>query len=225
MVSREIKTILFDAYGTLFDLASIDSALSELYGEKAQEIARIWRQKQLEYSWLRTLMGRYVDFYELTGDALAYALEAVGLESSPDGRKALMQEYYRLKAFPEVAGALSRMKGKFHLAILSNANPSLLERAVSFNGLDDLLDDFISADELHLYKPSPAIYQLPEKKLGLAPWNLLFVSANTWDVAGAAACGLQVAWAMREPAVPEKLGLKPDTIVKGLDELATLLER
>ena len=223
MVSREIKTILFDAYGTLFDISSIDAALEERYGELAREAALLWRRKQLEYTWLRSLMGRYVDFYDLTADALAYTLEACGLESSPADRKALMQEYYRLRAFPEVQAALRRMKGKFHLAILSNANPSLLEHAVTFNGLDELLSDFISADELHLYKPAPAVYRLPEKKLGLAPWNLLFVSSNTWDVAGAAACGLQVAWAKRTPAIPEKLGIRPDTVVKDLLELADML--
>ena len=223
MVSKEIKGILFDAYGTLFDIASIEPRLEQLCGEKAPAVAELWRRKQLEYSWLRTLMVRYVDFYDLTRDALSYALETFGLEVSSADKQALMQEYYRLKAFPDVREALGLLKGKYHLAILSNANPSLLERATSFNGLDEILDDYISADELQLYKPVPAIYQLPEKKLRLAPWNLLFVSANTWDVAGAAACGLQVAWVKRQEAIPEKLGLKPDVIVKDLLQLARLI--
>jgi 2-haloacid dehalogenase len=223
MISKEIKGIFFDAHGTLFDVGSIHSALEQLCGNQAPAVAELWRRKQLEYSWLRTIMGRYVDFYELTKDALRYALQAVGLELSRADKQALMQEYYRLKAFPEVPEALARLKARFHLAILSNANPSMLERAVSFNNLEDLFDDIISADELQVYKPNPAIYQLPVKKLGQASWNLLFVSSNTWDVAGATACGLQVAWVKRGEAVPEQLGLLPDTTVGSLTELTDLL--
>jgi 2-haloacid dehalogenase len=225
MISKEIKGICFDAYGTLFDISSIDEALEQVCGAQARQVGELWRRKQVEYTWLRTLMGRYADFYEVTKDALRYALLATGAALSPEAELGLMQAYYRIKTHPEVSEALSRLHGRYRLAILSNANPSMLERAVAHNDLEDYFEDLISADELQLYKPSPAIYQLPERKWGQASWNFLFVSSNTWDVAGAAACGLQVAWVKRGPAIPEQLGLYPELTVNDLLELAERLEQ
>ncbi len=220
---QQLEGIAFDAYGTLLNIASIDTQLQEQFGDKAPAVAAHWRRKQLEYTWLRTLMGKYKDFYALTKDALTYALEAADVQASPEQRQQLMREYYLLEAYSEVSSAMEELKGKYRLAILSNANPSLLERAAVHNGLDELLDKIISADEVGQYKPVPAVYQLAEKHLELPAAKILFISSNTWDVAGATAFGLQTAWVRRGQGTLEQLGFQPSLIVNDLTELANLL--
>ena len=219
----KIKGIAFDAYGTLFNIASIDFLLEQLFDDRARQVAAYWRRKQLEYTWLRTMMGRYKDFYELTRDALYYALEATNTSATEGQVQELMQQYYHLDAYSEVKGALARLKGRYRLAILSNANPSLLERAAAYNGLDELLDEIISADQIRQYKPAPGVYQLAEKGLKLPAENLLFVSSNTWDVSGAAAYGLQTAWVQRGYSTMEHLEVAPAVTASNLEELAELL--
>ncbi|MCB0579037.1 MAG: haloacid dehalogenase type II [Phaeodactylibacter sp.] len=221
--AEKIKGIAFDAYGTLFDIASIDFLLEQIFDDRARQIAAQWRRKQLEYTWLRTLMGQYKDFYELTRDALYYALEATNTSADEAQVRELMQQYYHLDVYPEVRNALARLRGTYRLAILSNANPSLLERAVAYNGLDEWLDEIISADQIRQYKPVPGIYQLAEKELGLPAENLLFASSNTWDVAGATAYGLQTAWVQRRRSVMERLDVKPAVTAANLEELADML--
>ncbi len=221
--AAKIKGIAFDAYGTLFDISSIDFLLEQLFDDRAHQVAAHWRHKQLTYTWLRSLMGQYKDFYDLTRDALYYALEATNTEASEAQVQELMQQYYRLEVYPEVKSALASLKGRYRLAILSNANPSLLEKAAAYNGLDELLDEIISADQARQYKPAPGVYQLAGKGLGLPAENLLFASSNTWDVAGATAYGLQTAWVQRRHGVMERLDVEPAITVANLTELAGLL--
>lgn len=213
------KALVFDAYGTLFDVASIEGALRQHYPEQAAAIAPIWRQKQLAYTWLRTLMGRYKDFYALTEDALRYALQANDCPEDEARIRPLMAAYYRLSAYPDVKPALGQLKGDYALAILSNANPSLLQRAVLHNDLEFAFDALISADELQAYKPTPAVYGLAAQHLQLPPETILFVSANTWDIAGAKSAGLATAWMDRQAGQAEALGFLPDFTLGGMEEL------
>ena len=221
--TEKIKGIAFDAYGTLFNIASIDFLLEQLFDDRARQVAAHWRRKQLEYTWLRTMMGQYKDFYELTRDALYYALEAANTVFNEAQVREMMQQYYRLEVYPEVKTALARLKGQYRLAILSNANPSLLEKAAAHSGLDEWLDEIISADQIRQYKPVPGVYQLAEKGLKLPAKNLLFVSSNTWDVAGAAAYGLQTVWVQRRHSVMERLDVEPTATTANLEELAEIL--
>ena len=219
----EIKGIAFDAYGTLFNIASIDFLLEQVFDDRARQIAAYWRRKQLEYTWLRTLMGQYKDFYDITRDALYYALEATNTSATEAQVAEVMQQYYHLDVYPEVKTALAQLREKYRLAILSNANPSLLEKAVAHNGLEVLLDEIISADQIHQYKPVPGIYRLAEEGLGFPAKNLLFASSNTWDVAGATAFGLHTVWIHRKRSVMERLDVKPAITASNLSELAEML--
>ncbi|MCB0564283.1 MAG: haloacid dehalogenase type II [Phaeodactylibacter sp.] len=221
--TAKIKGIAFDAYGTLFNIASIDFLLEQLFDDRARQVAAQWRRKQLEYTWLRTLMGKYKDFYSLTEDSLYYALEATNTVGSEAQVRELMQQYYHLAVYPEVKATLARLKGKYRLAILSNANPSLLEKAAAHNGLDEWLDEIISVDQIRQYKPAPGVYQLAERSMGLPTENILFVSSNTWDVSGATAYGLQTAWVQRKHSVMERLDVQPAVTMTNLAELAELL--
>ncbi|TXB61494.1 haloacid dehalogenase type II [Phaeodactylibacter luteus] len=220
-----IKALVFDAYGTLFDVNSINQTLQELLPQQAQEVAAIWRRKQLEYTWLRTLMGQYRDFYALTEEALAFALHQCGASLEEPQQRQLMGAYYRLKVFPDVPEALSTLAQSHTLAVLSNANPSLLERATAWNGIDEHFSALISADEIQHYKPVPAVYALAEARLGLPAKEMLFVSSNTWDVAGAAAAGLQTAWLNRNDSAGqlEQLGYPPLAAFPSLAALRTWL--
>lgn len=214
-----IRAIAFDAYGTLFDVSSIDTALRELFGAEAARLAALWRQKQLEYTWLRTLMGRYKDFYALTEEALNYALRATHTEAAPAQVRSLMSAYYELQAFPDALEALPKLARQYQLVILSNANPSLLERACAFNRIDPYFRHLLSADEVQCYKPAPKVYALPAAHLSLQPSALLFVSSNTWDIAGATAAGLTCAWANRKNGHLEALGPEPSFVINDLTEL------
>ncbi len=214
-----IRAIAFDAYGTLFDVSSIDTALQAFFGAGSAQIAALWRQKQLEYTWLRSLMGQYKDFYALTEDALNYALRATHTEAAPMQVRSLMSAYYKLQAFPDALEALPKLARQYPLVILSNANPSLLERACAFNRIDPYFQHLVSADEARCYKPAPEVYALPAAHLGIPPSELLFVSGNTWDIAGATAAGLPCAWANRKNGHLETLGSKPRFIIRSLTEL------
>jgi len=217
-----IRAIVFDAYGTLFNIATIDIRLQYHYGEKAAELGAVWRQKQLEYTWLRTLMNRYKDFYALTADALRFACEQVGVLYNENIATDLMNHYNQLEVYPEVDGALAKLHSKFRLAILSNANPNLLEGAVGFNNIGHYLEAVYSVDGLKIFKPVPAVYQLLVEGLKLPKEQIAFASSNTWDVAGAASYGLQVIWVKRSEKPIEQLGFEPDLVVNDLMELTIL---
>jgi 2-haloacid dehalogenase len=215
----EAHVLVFDAYGTLFDVSSIDQALQAEFGPQASQIAPVWRQKQLEYTWLRSLMDRYKDFYALTEDALVYALQATGTHAKLDQIRTVMSAYYELKVFPDALEALPLLAEHYRLAILSNANPSLLERACAFSGIDTYFEQLLSADALKAYKPTPAVYHMAAEGLELEPSQTGFISANTWDIAGAASAGLPTAWLNRKSGVPEVLGYAPGQIIQSLLQL------
>lgn len=215
------RAMVFDAYGTLFNVVSIRKALNEQFGPPAEKIEAIWRQKQLEYTWLRTLMEEYKDFYALTEDALVYALQATGTSARAEQIRTVMSAYYQLSLFPDVQEALPVLAQRYPLAILSNANPSLLERACAFCGIDDSFDHLISADRIQTYKPAPAVYRMAEEQLGFRADQIQFISANTWDIAGAASAGFSTTWLNRNGGVPEVLGHPPGQIVQSLLQLLT----
>jgi 2-haloacid dehalogenase len=212
-----LRGYVFDAYGTLFDVHSVVEAGREITDDPAA-LSMIWRQKQLEYTWLRSLMGRYEDFWSVTGAALRYAVRRLGLTATDAQLARLLDAYLTLAAFPEVTRALERLAGRPR-AILSNGSPRMLEAAVRASGLGAALQHVLSVDAARTYKPSPEVYALGPKALGIPAAELLFVSSNAWDVAGAKAFGYQVAWCNRTGAPPEELGFPPDHVVGRLDEL------
>lgn len=218
-----IKAVVFDAYGTLFDIVTINERLEHFFGAKAAEIGPVWRRKQLEYTWLRTLMNRYKDFEGITRDALLYACEELMLTVDTKMMDDLMEHYQRLRTYTEVKDALYRLHHYYELAILSNANQLLLDRAAVHNEIGPYLKAVFSVDQIGKFKPVPEVYQLPSVGLGLEKNALLFVSSNTWDVAGAKSAGLRVAWVKRNAGVMEQLEVAPDLIVRNLEELAEQL--
>ena len=217
---KNVKAIVFDAYGTLFDVASINKRLAFHYGPQATPIGEIWRRKQLEYTWLRTMMGQYKDFYRLTADDLNYALNFHQVQKDVAVINDLLDHYNRLDVYPEVANALQELKTRFTLAILSNANPELLQKAVAHNEIDQHLTAIFSVDSLQKFKPRPEVYALPANGLQISMEQIAFVSSNTWDVAGAKSAGLKVIWIQRRQGVLEELDQKPDLVVEDLADLS-----
>jgi 2-haloacid dehalogenase len=211
-----IRGYVFDAYGTLFDVHSIVDAGAAITSEPAA-LSLLWRQKQLEYTWLRSLMGRYEDFWAITEAALRYAVRRLDLAAGEAQIQALMNAYLRLACFPDVRDALARLAAP--RAILSNGAPRMLEAAVRSSGLAPLLDHVISVDRVRIYKPAAAVYALGPETLGIPADELLFVSSNAWDVAGAKAFGYRVAWCNRLGAPEEVLGLGADYVIPSLREL------
>lgn len=219
-----IRACVFDAYGTLFDVQAPMRKLAPDIGPHAEDISRLWRQKQLEYSWLRSLMGVHADFWHVTGDALDYALDQFGV-SEPGLRDEIMALYLKLDAYPEVAEALAAVKAKSKLtAILSNGNPSMLDSAVRHAGLDKLFNMVLSVEDVGIYKPSRRVYRHAMQKLQIheAP-SVCFVTSNTWDTAGAANFGFQVVRVDRFGLKDDRLPGKPAALVKDLSALAGLV--
>ena len=219
-----VRACVFDAYGTLFDVHGPLRKLAPEVGEKAEEISRLWRQKQLEYTWLRSLMGVHADFWHVTGDALDYALDFHGV-SEPGLKDELMALYLKLEAYPEVVAALEavRSRGK-QTAILSNGSPSMLDSAVRHAGLDKLFTQVISVEDVGIYKPSRRVYRLAMQKLSLHETSAIcFVSANPWDAQGAAHFGFQVARVDRFGLKDDRIPGKPAALIKDLSELAGLV--
>ena len=215
------KVFIFDAYGTLFDVHSVIEAGRAVTGDP-QALSALWRQKQLEYTWLRALMGRYEDFWAVTEDALRFALTRLGIPAGDSAIGRLMQAYLSLATFPEVTTALAAMAGT-PLGILSNGSPRMLAAAVRSSGLEGRLAHVLSVDAARTYKPSPAVYELGTRAFGLPAGDILFVSSNGWDVAGARAFGYRTCWCNRLGAPAEKLGVTPDLEVSRLDEILTKL--
>jgi 2-haloacid dehalogenase len=212
-----IRGYVFDAYGTLFDVHSVVEAGREITSDPAA-LSTTWRQKQLEYTWLRALMGTYVDFWVVTEAALRYSIRRLGLTATETQVRRLMDAYLSLACFPEVKAALGRLARRPR-AVLSNGAPAMLGAAVAASGLAALLEHVISVDRVKTYKPSPLVYALGPHTLGVAAGELLFVSSNGWDVAGAKAFGYQVVWCNRTGAPEEELGVRPDLVVTSLDKL------
>ena len=212
-----IRGYVFDAYGTLFDVHAVVEAGRAITTDPAA-LSAAWRQKQLEYTWLRALMDRYEDFWAVTAAALRHAVRRLGLTASEAELARLMDAYLSLACFPEVRAALARLAGRPR-AILSNGAPRMLAAAVAASGLGRHLEHIISVDAVRTYKPSPRVYALGPETLGVPAGELLFVSSNAWDVAGAKAFGYRVAWCNRTGAPEEELGLPAGLVVRGLDQL------
>ena len=210
------EAFVFDAYGTLFDVHSVVQRCETCWPGKGAAVSQLWRAKQLEYTWQRSLMQRYVPFSTVTREALAYACEALKLELSVAQMEGLMAEYLRLAMYPDVAGTLKKLQGR--KAILSNGSPDMLEPLVENSGLE--LDAVISVDELQVYKPAPQVYELAVKKLGTK--KIGFVSSNCWDALGAKSYGFSVYWINRARSPIDRLGFKPDAVLASLSELADL---
>jgi 2-haloacid dehalogenase len=217
-VTDPIRAIVFDAYGTLFDVHSVVRRCDELFPQRGGELSRLWRTKQLEYTWLRSLMGRYEDFEAITRAALTYSCRSLGLELGSTAREGLMDEYRRLAPYPEVPAALRSLAGK-DLSILSNGSPGMLEDMVNHAGLRSAFRAVLSVDSLRIFKPHPSVYQLAVDELDAARESIAFVSSNFWDVTGATAFGFRTFWINRTGAEPDELGLRPVGVLKGLTEL------
>lgn len=220
-----IQAFAFDAYGTLFDVFSVTALCDELFPGKGNALAQLWRVKQLQYSMMRSLMGRHKDFWQLTEDGLTYASESLKLDLTADKRKRLMQAYLSLTTFPDVKRGLEALKRQgLRLAMLSNGEPKMLEAAARSAGIDGLLDRIISVEDVKIFKPSPRTYNLGAEHMEIRPAELGFVSSNSWDVAGAASAGLRTFWIQRSVAEPpEKLGFAADHVVRALTDLAPLV--
>ena len=214
-----IRGYVFDAYGTLFDVHSVVEAGRTLTRDPLA-LSLAWRQKQLEYTWLRSLMGRYEDFWKVTEDALRWALARLELTAGEPDIRRLMDAYLSLACFPEVPAALAALSGRPR-AILSNGAPAMLAAAVASSGLTKHLDHVLSVDAVRTYKPSPLVYALAPAAMRIEARDLLFVSSNAWDVAGAKSFGYQVAWCNRTQAPAERLGFTPDYVIRSLTDLPT----
>jgi 2-haloacid dehalogenase len=220
-----IRAIAFDAYGTLFDVFSVTSLCEQLFPGRGEALVQLWRAKQLQYSLLRSLMNRYRDFWQLTGDGLVYAARNLKLELTDDKRKQLMDAYLHLAAFPDVRPGLEalRKQGR-RLAILSNGEPKMLQAAVDSAGLGNLLDEIISVNDVQVFKPHPRAYRLIGQKLRVATDAIAFVSSNSWDINGAGAAGLSAFWIQRSAGEPqEELGFPAKAVVSSLTDLANLI--
>jgi 2-haloacid dehalogenase len=218
-----LKAIAFDAYGTLFDVHAPMARLAGEIGSNAALVSELWRQKQLQYTWLRSLMQDYADFWQVTSDALDYALAAHGIENEAL-RDKLLALYRDLDAYDDAAPALSNLRERgLATAILSNGSPDMLQQAVAHAGFADLLDHVLSVDAVGIYKPDPRTYHLAVDTFALPPSQIGFVSANGWDVAGAAHFGLAVCHLNRFSQPPEHLPAKPLTVINSLSELPDLL--
>jgi 2-haloacid dehalogenase len=211
------KAFIFDAYGTLFDVHSVVEAGRPLTRDP-QALSLLWRQKQLEYTWLRTLMGRYEDFWAVTEAAIRFALGRLGIVAGDEAVARLMEAYLSLATFPDVAGALTGLAGT-PLGILSNGSPRMLDAAVRSSGLAGTFRHVLSVDAVRAYKPSPTVYELGPRAFGVPAGDILFVSSNAWDVAGAKAFGYRTCWCNRLAAPMDRLGVSPDFEVKTLDEI------
>jgi 2-haloacid dehalogenase len=218
-----IRACVFDAYGTLFDFASAAAGCRDVLGNKADQLTALWRDKQLQYTWLRALEGRHADFWQVTGDALDFALETLGIDDK-DLRGRLMQLYLALRAFPEVPDTLRRLRNAgFKTAILSNGSPDMLAAVVKSARLQDLLDAVLSVEEVGVYKPHPKVYQLAVDRLGVPAQAVSFQSSNAWDAYAASAFGMRVVWCNRYGQRRERLPGSPDREVRTLAELPALL--
>jgi 2-haloacid dehalogenase len=241
-----IKAVVFDAYGTLYDIQSVAAVTEEAFPGYGEMVTQIWRIKQLEYTWLRSLMRRYQDFSVITADSLAYTLRVLGLKHDAGAFERIMEKYLHLDLYPDAAAALAALRGR-KLAILSNGSTEMLNALVHNSGLDRVLDATISIDSRKIFKPAPDAYTLIESVLGVPPAEVLFVSSNPWDACGAKAFGLNVAWIERvtseamalacvnnDAVAPltmfkairtqmDELGLKPDYRIHALSELPALV--
>ena len=218
-----VQACVFDAYGTLFDFASAARSCRDVLGETIDTLTALWRDKQLQYTWLRAVQGRHADFWQVTGDALDFALETLAIDK-PGLRDRLMNLYLTLQPFPEVPEVLEQLKTSgLRTAILSNGSPVMLDEVVRAAGLSTLIDAVLSVEAVGVYKPHPKVYQLAVDRLGVPAAAIAFQSSNAWDAYAASAFGMQVVWCNRYGQQPERLPGQPDRTVRSLSELPALL--
>lgn len=219
---KNIKALVFDLYGTLYNVHSVVAACEQRFPGQGEAISALWRQKQLEYTWLRGLSGDYKNFEGLTADALRYTANHLGLELDEEGEAALCDAYLRLDAFPEVPAALAQLRA-LPLAILSNGSPNSIPKVVENSGLSEMFDQLISVEYVRTFKPHPSVYQLAVDRMGLAKEEMLFVSCNPWDASCAKHFGYPVCWIKRNSVAFEELGQTPDMVASDLQDLADQL--
>lgn len=218
-----VRACVFDAYGTLFDFGSAAARCRDELGDRASALTALWRDKQLQYTWLRALQHRHADFWTVTGDALDHALETLGV-GSPALRDRLMNLYMNLDAFPEVPATLKALKDRgFVTAVLSNGTPKMLQAAIEAAGLAPVLDFALSVEEVGVFKPDPRVYQLAVDRLGVAASAISFQSSNAWDAYAASAFGMRVVWCNRYGQRAERLPGHPDAQIRSLSELPGIL--
>jgi 2-haloacid dehalogenase len=214
------QALVFDAYGTLYDVHSVIRRCDAFWPGKGPALSQLWRQKQLEYTWQRTLMRRYVPFSQITREALAYACQALKLGLDAAGEDALMREYLKLSPYPDVPAALGKLPGR--KAILTNGSPDMIEPLVKHSGL--AFDAVLSVDAVKQFKPVPEVYQLAVDRLGAPKDAVGFVSSNCWDALGAKSFGFRVYWINRAGAPVDILGLQPDGLLGSLGDLPEILQ-
>lgn len=218
-----IRACVFDAYGTLLDFNSAAATAADTLGDRAAQLSELWRGKQLQYTWLRALMGAHAPFWQVTGDALDYAMAVLEIDDAAL-RGRLMDAYLRLATFPDVLPTLHRLRrAGMKTAILTNGSPDMIESACKHAGLDALLDAVLSVEEVGIFKPHPDVYRLAVDRLMLPARQIAFVSSNAWDAAGAAQFGFRVAWCNRYRQPPERLPGRPEAQIDRLDALLPLL--
>lgn len=218
---KNTKSIIFDAYGTLFDVNSAAEKCKKKIGTKWEAFANYWRTTQLEYTWLRSLMERHKDFWQITEDSLIKSMKVFDI--NPTMKNELLDLYKILTPFPEVKEVLNNLKKKnYKLAILSNGTPALLQQLVSSNDLNNLFDDIFSIEEVNIYKPNSKVYDLPIKKYKIKPSEVSFLSANTWDVSGGGNYGYQAIWVNRNQNIFDILDYSPELEIKNLSELTKI---
>ena len=218
-----IRACIFDAYGTLFDYRSAASRCRDVLGENFDQVNALWREKQLQYSWLRAIQGRHVDFWQVTGEALDFALDTAAIADSTV-RDRLMAMYLKLDAFPEVPDMLKRLNvAGLKTAILSNGSPEMLDAAVRNAGIGSLLDAVLSVEAVGVYKPHPKVYRYAIDQLGIKAGEIAFQSSNAWDAHAASLCGMRVIWCNRYRQRTERLPGLPDFEIASLAELPDLV--
>ena len=219
---KNIKAIIFDAYGTLFDINSAAEKCKEKIGDKWLDFGNYWRTTQLEYTWLRSLMKRHKDFWQITQDSLDKSMKLYNIDSLM--REELLNLYKNLSPFPEVKETLNKLKeANYKLAILSNGTPGLLNQLVKSNDLENMFDDIFSIEEVGIYKPDSKVYDIPIKKYRVQKNQIFFLSANTWDVSGAGNYGYNSVWVNRNNNIFDILDYKPSRKIKSLDQLLEII--
>jgi 2-haloacid dehalogenase len=221
----KVKAIAFDAYGTLFDVYSVFALAEKLYPGQGSAISQLWRTKQIEYTWLRTMSGTYKPFWEVTQDGLTFTIKKLGLELTPEKKRALMEQYLKLDAFPENLDALQALKTMgIPMAILSNGNPAMLDAAVKSSKMEGIFDAILSVDSVKRFKTVPDVYRLGVDHFKVSAPDIVFVSSNSWDAVGAAWFGYTTFWVNRANNPPEELGVQVAGEGKTLSDLVAFVK-
>ena len=218
----KVKAVIFDAYGTLFDVNSAAEKCKNKIGDKWEGFANYWRTTQLEYTWLRSLMKRHKDFWKVTEESLDKSMKVFKI--NPNMKEELLSLYKKLSTFPEVSETLKQLKNKnLKLAILSNGSPDLLNELVNSNNLTEIFDDLFSIEEVKIYKPDNKVYEMPINKYKIKPEEIFFLSSNTWDVSGGGNYGYQSIWVNRNDNIFDNLDYKPKYEIKNLKQLLDII--